>query len=710
MTTKAARSASSTRPIPPIQRWLRRHANLRDLGLLAFAFLLGRSTVLGLAPLSFGSVVAARAVLGSWSVAVAVSTGLGLLSVTGVAGVWPVVCLLAAFPLWGLARRLLPQPFVVPLLAGLLAMAATAPTNPSGWMLAVAMLLASAAALALSVLEAPLVHRDSWLGRGAAMAALGVMAGAGLVGVRPLGLDLAYAGMTALTLLALLLSPGGSALGALAGLVLYLRGDIALPGIVDLALASALALLGRGFGRLVSAALFLLGDLMLAAAHSNPDVLLRQSMAAFVGALVVVLLPERYLPSSTARREAPRTVEDDLAVRIHDVAYLLREMSTAFYEAAHENPPPTPMALVLEAINRRVCADCRHHVTCWQDGFYATYRSVMDIVAERPRGQPITADDLPGELRRICPRPREVALAISFAANLEAAEEAFSRREREMRALAADQIRGAAAVLERMREELLEPSVAKERLLTYATGLAKLAKGNGAVSGDSYLVRELQDGRLVLGLADGMGVGPKAFLESSAVVSMVEKLLSLGLGQELVLRTVNAALLMRSKEDIFSTLDLALLDLGNGELELIKIGSAPTFLCHGDEVEVLTSRSVPIGILREVQWEVFYRRLCPGDVLVMVSDGVAELGAHQWLKELLPSLATLDPQEIAERLLDEALARAGRRRDDMTVLATALADAASEEPPEIQAWVRRSWPVPSISMEHAGNTGQARGR
>jgi hypothetical protein len=678
------------------------------LGLLVFAFAAGRAVVMGVSPLALGAVLAARPLFGSFSLAMALASAAGVLTVKGAGGLVTAGLLLLLFPLYGLLRRAVPASWLGPLLGAVLGAALPFPNVAPLTALAAAA-MSAAAALGLGWLAAPLAQRSRTVPREAAAAGLALVAGAGLAHLHPAGFDLPYAAAVAFVLVALLRRPGGVALAPLAGLVLTLTGEISPIGIVDLALGAALASLARGFGRPAAAGLFLLGDLVLAADHLAAADLAGQVLAAVVGALAVTFLPER-LVVGDAPAPVPRPGPPVAAERLADVAYVLREMAAAFYEATEAAAGGAdPYAAGLDVINQRVCQGCRHHDDCWRDGFYATYRSVLDLVAERPRGEPVTAADLPAELRRKCPRPKEVALAISFVADLQVAEELWRRREQEARALVADQIRGAAAVVDRLGQALGETEPKPPPTLSYATGLAKLAKGGMAISGDSYLVRELADGRLVLGLADGMGVGPKAFLESSAVVSMVEKLLALGLGQEVVLRTVNAALVMRSHDDMFSTLDLALVDLASGETELIKIGSPPTFLCHAGEVEVLTGRSVPIGILRHVEWEVFYRRLAPGDLLVMVSDGVAEVGGHEWLADLLPTLSRLDPQEIAERILDEALERAKRRRDDMTVLATQLVEA-EDELPEVQAWVRRASRPPGIVLEHAGNAGESRRR
>lgn len=211
-----------------------------------------------------------------------------------------------------------------------------------------------------------------------------------------------------------------------------------------------------------------------------------------------------------------------------------------------------------------------------------------------------------------------------------------------------------------------------------AAGFSR-AKKEGDVSGDSFRALELPDGRQALILSDGMGSGAKAAEESQATVRLLEKLLAAGLDQGLVLKTLNSILALRSTEERFATLDLALLDPYLGEVEFIKVGSCPSLVKRGRTVSVINPSSPPLGILPSVAPAVTKKRLRAGDVLLMVSDGVLEArgtrsGGIDWLVEYL-SRTDDEPEELATAVLDLAGRRAGGLPDDMTALAVKVEQA-----------------------------------
>ena len=67
-----------------------------------------------------------------------------------------------------------------------------------------------------------------------------------------------------------------------------------------------------------------------------------------------------------------------------------------------------------------------------------------------------------------------------------------------------------------------------------------------------------------------------------------------------------------------------LLNLDTGELNLLKFGSAVTFLKRGENLLTIDSSAMPLGILDEVVPKNQSFLLKNDDWLVLVSDGVAD--------------------------------------------------------------------------------------
>lgn len=204
--------------------------------------------------------------------------------------------------------------------------------------------------------------------------------------------------------------------------------------------------------------------------------------------------------------------------------------------------------------------------------------------------------------------------------------------------------------------------------------MARLAKDGGQVSGDSFSQLDLGGGRVALMLSDGMGVGDRAAIESRAAVGLFEKMLRAGFDHTFAAHTVNAALLLRSTEEMFATVDLAIVDLFTGHVEFLKVGSSPTFIKREQRVEVVRSESLPVGILSNIDVDANARVLEPGDSLVMMTDGILDTLPDRWDKEewiarMLRREETRDPAELVKLLIDRATQAAGGEiRDDMTLL------------------------------------------
>jgi stage II sporulation protein E len=223
------------------------------------------------------------------------------------------------------------------------------------------------------------------------------------------------------------------------------------------------------------------------------------------------------------------------------------------------------------------------------------------------------------------------------------------------------------------------------------TGVAGAAKDGDMLSGDSFSMMELGNGKFAVALSDGMGNGVRARMESSAALSMLEQLLKSGIDERLAVKSVNSVLLLRSPDEMFATIDLALIDLYTAQATMLKIGSTPSFIKRGREIIPIAASNLPIGIVQDIEIDLLQVQLQPGDTLIMMTDGILDAPPHalnkeQWMKRVLQELDADDPQDIADALLDTALRQyPGGVQDDMTVIVTRI----SRHQPE---WAAFRWP------------------
>lgn len=207
-------------------------------------------------------------------------------------------------------------------------------------------------------------------------------------------------------------------------------------------------------------------------------------------------------------------------------------------------------------------------------------------------------------------------------------------------------------------------------------GAAGIGRNGSIVSGDSYAFFHLKGGRFALALSDGMGSGPRAALESGTTLSLLRHLLESGFGQDVAIKTINSILVLRSPGESFATVDMVVINLFNGQADFVKIGAVSTFFVRGGLVELIKASSLPVGIIEDIEVATIVRTLEPGDLLVMVTDGVLDSykgsgDREEWLAGILSDVTDMEPQEVAELFLKLAQTGAGgvaRAPDDMTVL------------------------------------------
>lgn len=203
-------------------------------------------------------------------------------------------------------------------------------------------------------------------------------------------------------------------------------------------------------------------------------------------------------------------------------------------------------------------------------------------------------------------------------------------------------------------------------------GSSRIPMEGEDVSGDSYMFKSRLTGQAVMSLSDGMGSGNLACNDSEKVIDLAEQLLETGFSPRAALKLVNTVLLLTGKQERPVTLDLCLVDLYSGVLEIMKLGAVASFLIRKDQVEILETDYVPAGVVNPVEPVLLTKKLWAGDKVVMVSDGILDAMPGEdkegTFRDFLAGLPDAGPQETAEMILTFALSFHEEPQDDMTVL------------------------------------------
>lgn len=214
-------------------------------------------------------------------------------------------------------------------------------------------------------------------------------------------------------------------------------------------------------------------------------------------------------------------------------------------------------------------------------------------------------------------------------------------------------------------------------------GGAVCAKNSSERCGDCSMTAHLSDGKFLISVSDGMGTGKEAFHESYTAVTLFDEMLESGVPYEHALRLVNSILYLKSPEETFATMDIALIDLYNGAADFLKMGAAATFWVHQNEIHVLCATSMPMGLMHRLDMECMHHKLSVGDYLIMVTDGVLDRTPKEklpevWFAEKIEVTESSHPQDLAEELLKTVLETDSPHRDDMTVLVARMERAEEE--------------------------------
>ena len=208
-------------------------------------------------------------------------------------------------------------------------------------------------------------------------------------------------------------------------------------------------------------------------------------------------------------------------------------------------------------------------------------------------------------------------------------------------------------------------------------GQATKIKDNSPVSGDSILQIRLNDGKYLIALSDGMGSGPEARKSSQIAIKMLERLLMSGFDKDTSIDLINTTI-MNVNEEIFATLDIAIIDLYNGKIEFIKNGACPTYVKNNKKVQIIKSLSLPAGILENINLTTYDKDIENQDIIVLCSDGILDANVEYknkelWVKYMLEDIEISNSQKIADIILNEAIDNNyGKAKDDMSIIVCKL--------------------------------------
>ena len=202
--------------------------------------------------------------------------------------------------------------------------------------------------------------------------------------------------------------------------------------------------------------------------------------------------------------------------------------------------------------------------------------------------------------------------------------------------------------------------------LTYS--IKQISKKPGETNGDSWAVNTLENGDKYIALCDGSGSGEKAGSYSKRTMALLEEFLKTGFSKASSVKIINSSFLTTESEDIFSTIDLGIVDLKNGDFEIVKKGAAPTYIMRANgDFDVIKNNTLPLGVFGGEKGKIKKTVLMPDDIIVMASDGISDaINKEDWIVDALSAINSTDTEHIAETIMKIAVT--SESDDDKTVI------------------------------------------
>jgi len=188
-------------------------------------------------------------------------------------------------------------------------------------------------------------------------------------------------------------------------------------------------------------------------------------------------------------------------------------------------------------------------------------------------------------------------------------------------------------------------------------GIALEAKDGNEECGDSFSISKISENKMVVTLSDGCGNGSVASKYSQTTSSLMKIFLEGGIPKNKAIDLVSSVLLLGRDAEKYATADIAIFDIFDGGLEIVKLGANSSYIVQRNEqkLERLSSSSLPVGVFRKTEIDNYKTKLSNGDYVIIMSDGV-ESPNELWISDFLDNykLKNAAPQLLADKIIGAA--------------------------------------------------------
>lgn len=405
------------------------------------------------------------------------------------------------------------------------------------------------------------------------------------------------------------------------------------------------------------------------------DAIYSQLISSMVGLFLFLILPGVAPEKDFLKPKIIPEVETTVS-KVKALSEIFDQIALSYQAAEAESFEMRPeVPELMNILVERVCHACPTMDVCWNREFYKTYHIFFELFGVVEKQTDVKLQTLPIEWRRHCGRLKEMLLGVQFIIEQERNQETWRRRLLLNQEALSRQFLNVSQVIGDLAKELhtqhnwevVKPSnLARRRRFFLDVGITTFTKTGNGMSGDNYASIAYSTKEHAFVLSDGMGVGENAAKISATALTLLEQLLTTGFKPEGAIQALNSILVLRSPEESFVTIDMAILDLESTNLKLIKVGASPSYLVGQDGVKVIESSSLPAGILNQIDTPIIEMEMQSGEALILLTDGVQDVlkEGTDWIRDYLEKTPFDKSQEIADLIGQEARRLSGGTLDD----------------------------------------------
>lgn len=272
----------------------------------------------------------------------------------------------------------------------------------------------------------------------------------------------------------------------------------------------------------------------------------------------------------------------------------------------------------------KTCQDCGNRRFCWEEHFGETYEDFITLARKARLAGKLGLYDSSLVIADRCGRFREMVLYLNYEKHIDRLEKQLDSIESDTIGCLAYQFKCLSQLKAEMDPGRITSSSSKKSpSLKLSVKGTTIAASGVEKPGDMWVRYDLDPGRTLLILVDGMGKGEIAAKQSRDAVRLLKSLIDCRLDHTTCISFLNSTLHLAWRPDSFVALDCVVIDAEVERAYFYKLGAPPSFIRKSDgNVLAVRGSNPPAGSVTHVFCHGTSEPISPGDLIFLVSDGV----------------------------------------------------------------------------------------